>query len=62
MRRSHSIKPTQMHKGEPPHLVLDTLTNDVVGDGRKNLGLDVLQGETITGTGDGALGHGRGLC
>ena len=46
----------------PPNLVLDTLTNDVVGDGRQDLGLDVLQGETLTGTGDGALSLGRGLC
>ena len=46
----------------PPNLVLDTLTNDVVGDGRQDLRLDVLQGETLTGTGDGALSLGRGLC
>ena len=33
----------------------------VVGDGGQDLGLDVLEGETLPGAGDGALGR-DGLC
>jgi hypothetical protein len=40
----------------PPRLVLDALTHDIVRDGGEDLGLHVLQGETVAGPSHGALG------
>ena len=43
----------------PPNLVLDTLTHDIVRDGGEDGGLHVLQGEAFAGAGNGALGDDR---